>query len=194
MALGASFAAIAGHPSALVMLLTALMLVLTAEMIVIAYAAWMEQVFGATVQTLGSIAATFAVADIVGEVLSMWGVDRFGKKRALLVGFIGTTALYFVIPLLGASFLLALAALFLYYVCFEFTVVSIFPLISELAPEARGTIISLAILAENVGRMAGAVGGAWLFGAAGFGANGIAAGLILAVTTVVFWRGVQEGG
>jgi predicted MFS family arabinose efflux permease len=79
-------------------------------------------------------------------------------------------------------------------VCFEFTIVSVFPLVSELAPEARGTILSLTILAASVGRTIGGLSGAWLFALSGFGANGITAGLVVAAATVLFAFGVRERG
>ncbi len=188
-----AFSSIGRHHSALRMLLVTLMFLVAGEMIAISYAAWLEQSFGVSVIMLGTIAATFAMADVGGEVLSMWSVDRFGKKRALLVGFIGTITFYLIMPLLGESLIVAVAALFLYYICFEFTIVSVFPLVSELVPEARGTMMSLTTLSASVGRVGGATAGAWLFVLAGFGANGVAAAILVGVSTFVFWFGVREG-
>ena len=189
----AAIATIPRHRSAVLMLCVACAFMLAADMIAISYAAWLEHTFHVDVITLGSIVATFAFADVCGEALSMWGVDRFGKKRALLVGYIGTTIFYFSMPLLGASLAVAVAVLFLFYVCFEFTVVSVFPLVSELVPEARATMLSLTTLAASVGRVFGALVGAWLFARGGFGANGVVAGLIIGVVTLVFAWGVREG-
>ncbi|MBI1802102.1 MAG: MFS transporter, partial [Chloroflexi bacterium] len=187
-----AFASIARHPSALLMLLVTFIFLVASDMIAISYAVWLEQMFSVGVIALGTITATFAVADVCGEVLSMWAVDRFGKKRALLTGFALTTLFYFTLPLLGASLAVAVSALFLYYVCFEFSIVSVFPLMSELVPEARATILSLAMLAESVGRTLGALLGAWLFALAGFGANGVAAGAMVGAATVVLGWGVSE--
>ncbi|MBI5880151.1 MAG: MFS transporter [Chloroflexi bacterium] len=188
----AAFAAIRANRSALIMLSVTGLYMAGAEMIGVTYAAWLERTFNADVLMIGSIAATFGIADVVGEVLSMWVVDRFGKKRSLLVGLVCVALAYFGMPLLGASLPLAVAGLFIYYVCFEFTIVSVWPLVSELVPEARATLMSVTATANYVGRMAGAPLGAFLFAQAGFGANGIAAGLCVAVATAVFAIGVHE--
>lgn len=188
-----AFALLARHHSVLLMLLVAFLLMSANEMLYISYAIWLDQVFRVDTAMLGAIAATFAIADVGGEVLSMWGVDRFGKKRALLVGFVSTAALFFVMPWLGASLLVAVAGLFAYYVCFEFTIVSILPLVSELVPEARGTMLAMTILSEGVGRTFGAPLGALLLTQAGFGAIGIVAGLMVGVASVLLAWKVREG-
>lgn len=187
-----AFAAVAHHRSAVLMLVVVAIFLVAGELIAVAYASWLTQVFQLDVIALGGIVATFALADVCGEVLSMFAVDRFGKKRSLLAGFAVTALFYFVLPLLGASLPVAVAALFLYYACFEFTIVSVFPLVSELAPEARGTMLSLTSLAASLGRTIGGLGGATLFLLGGFGANGVAAGLAVGAATVLFAAGVRE--
>jgi predicted MFS family arabinose efflux permease len=162
-------------------------------MIAISYASFLERAFNVDVLALGSIVAAFAVADMCGELLSMWAVDRFGKKRALFAGFAATTVAYWAMPFLGASLALAVGALFLYYVCFEFTIVSVFPLISELVPHARGTLMSLNMASASVGRMLGSFSGALIFSLAGFGTIGLVGGGIVALALVVFAFGVREG-
>ena len=187
-----NFAAIARVRSAWLMLAIVFAFLFASDMIAISYASFLERAFNVDVLTLGGIVATFALADLCGELLSMWGVDRFGKKRALLVGFAGTTVAYFALPLLGASLAVAVAALFVYYLCFEFTIVSVFPLISELVPQARATLLSLVMLAASVGRMLGAFSGALIFSLAGFGTIGIFSGSIVMLALVVFALGVRE--
>ncbi len=133
----AAFAAVGQERSAWLMLAIVFAFLFASDMVAISYAAFLERAFNVDVLALGSIVATFAIADMGGELLSMWAVDRFGKKRALYAGFAATIAAYWLLPLLGASLALAVGALFFYYLCFEFTIVSVFPLISELVPRAR---------------------------------------------------------
>lgn len=188
----AAFSAVSHHRSAVIMLCVAASFMIGGELIAVSYASWLSQTFQLDVIALGGIVATFALADVGGEVLSMLAVDRFGKKRALLAGYCATTLFYFAIPALGASLPVAVAALFVYYVCFEFTIVSVAPLVSELAPEARGTMLSLTALAASVGRTIGGLGGAALFALGGFGANGVVAGLAVGAATLLFATGVRE--
>jgi predicted MFS family arabinose efflux permease len=187
-----AFAAVARHRSALIMLVVAAAFLVAGDMIAIAYATWLKQTFQIDVVTLGNIVATFAVADVGGELLSMFAVDRFGKKRAPLVGYGLTALFYWMMPLLGASLPLAVLGLFLYYVCFEYTIVSLLPLVSELVPEARGTMLSFTVLAMSFGRTLGGLGGALLFAQGGFGVNGITAGIVVGAATLLFWIGVKE--
>ncbi|MCA1553214.1 MAG: hypothetical protein LC737_02425, partial [Chloroflexi bacterium] len=83
--------------------------------------------------------------------------------------------------------------IFFFYIAFEFTIVSVFPLISELAPAARGTLMSLNMLCASVGRMIGSFVGAFIFSLAGFGTIGIVGGLLTSAVLIVFALGVREG-
>jgi predicted MFS family arabinose efflux permease len=46
---------------------------------------------------------------------------------------------------------------------FEFSIVSLLPLATELAPGERASLLSLNVTAFSLGRIAGAVGGGWLW-------------------------------
>jgi predicted MFS family arabinose efflux permease len=188
----AAFTTILRHRSAVFMLCAVALFTIASDLIAITYATWLEQKFNVDTLTLGSITATFGVADVIGELLSMWGVDRFGKKRALLVGFISTAFCYVTLPLVEASLSSAVVALFVFYTCFEFAIVSVYPLVSELTPEARATMLSLTALASNVGRTIGSRGGAALFAVSGFGANSIAAAMLVGVAVGMLVWGVRE--
>ncbi len=61
-------------------------------------------------------------------------------------------------------------ALFLFFLTFEFALVSSLPLMSELMPEARATLMAGISAAFASGRMVGALLGSQLF-AIGLGAN-----------------------
>ena len=54
-------------------------------------------------------------------------------------------------------------ALFLFYISFEFTLVSSIPLMTELVPEARATLMSANITALSLGRVLGAALGLALY-------------------------------
>jgi predicted MFS family arabinose efflux permease len=59
--------------------------------------------------------------------------------------------------------------LFLFYLAFEFTIVSLIPLMTGVLPETRGTVMALNIASANLGRGLGSLfvaplylGGFWL--------------------------------
>jgi len=60
------------------------------------------------------------------------------------------------LPIIGRTQTGALTGLFLFYITFEFTIVSIIPLLTEVMPSARATTLSLAYAAQSIGRAAGA--------------------------------------
>jgi predicted MFS family arabinose efflux permease len=67
------------------------------------------------------------------------------------------------LPLLGQSLSGALIGLFLFYLSFEFTLVSIIPVMTELVPNARATTMSAFIAGLASGRGIGAILGPILF-------------------------------
>ena len=187
-----ALAAVSHHRSALLMLGVVGLFAGAGDIISIAYSTWLTQSFALDVQTLGGIVSVLAVADVGGELLSAFAVDRFGKKRAPLTGYALSIAFYLLLPFLGGSLGLAVGGLFLFYICFEFCIVSTFPLLSELVPEARGMMLSLTALTANVGRTLGGLSGAILLATQGFGANGVVAGAVVMVATLIFLVGVKE--
>jgi predicted MFS family arabinose efflux permease len=79
---------------------------------------------------------------------------------------------------------------------FEFGIVSLLPLATELAPEARATLLSLTVTAFSLGRIAGATTGGWLWQgqAGGIALNAwVGAGCALVAALLMAW-GVAEVG
>jgi len=76
---------------------------------------------------------------------------------------------------------LAFAALFVTFLVFEFTMVTAVGLITEVLPDARGTMMGALSATSSTGRMLGALTGGyvWLWG--GLAATGCAAGLLSAL-------------
>jgi predicted MFS family arabinose efflux permease len=116
-----------------------LLMVFANENMVIVYGAWLEKQFNLQVQTLGLYSILVGLAELGGEFTVVFLVDRFGKRRAIFTGLILT----------GLSY--------------EFTIVSIFPYVSELVPLERGKWLAFNFSALVVGRMAGALLGPWLW-------------------------------
>ena len=77
--------------------------------------------------------------------------------------------------------------------CFEFAIVSAFPLVSGILPTARGTMLALSTAAVGLGRVIGSLVGPALWQQFGFAANGLlAAGLTLLGVAICFLF-VREG-
>lgn len=122
------------------------------EMINLVFGVWMEASFQLQLTALGAAAAVIGIAEIGGEGLVAVFVDRIGKRRAILLGLILNSFAALLLPLLGRSLPGAVLGLFLFYVTFEFAVVSSIPLMTEILPKARATMMAVIITSSSLGR------------------------------------------
>lgn len=144
------------------------------EVINIVYGAHMEQSFGLRVAALGAATALIGLSELSGEGLVAALADRLGKRRAVAWGVALNIAAALALPALAATLPGALAGLFLFYLTFEFTLVSAIPLMTELVPAARATLMAGNLAAHSTGRALGAWLGPLLY-AGGLRANTLAA-------------------
>jgi predicted MFS family arabinose efflux permease len=173
-------------PSALAAISVALLVAAMNEHINISFAVWMRDAFALDARALGLVAAGIGAAELASELFAAAFVDRIGKWRmvALTLG-LGAVG-YCAMALLGGNVWLASGGLALIYFVFELTVVSIIPLVSELAPEVRASLLSLQVGAFSLGRALGSFSGPALFAEFGFQVTSVvsAGG---AVAALVVW-------
>jgi predicted MFS family arabinose efflux permease len=148
-------AAIWRNPVVLAGLGLGLLISLGNENLSVVYASWLEQSFGLTVVVLGLSTTVIGLAELAGEGMVMALSDRLGKRRVIAAGLLASAAAYLALPLAGASLQLALGGLFFVFITFEFTVVAMLPLMTELVPSARGRVMTTNVAAYAAGRMLG---------------------------------------
>ena len=147
-----------------VLLATSLLLTMAIEVPFIVYGAWIETSFGLSLSTLGLASVVVGVAEAAAELGSAAITDRLGKKRSVLVGLLGLAASLVALPWLARLGLAAaLAGVMLMLLNFEFGVVSLLPLATELAPESRASLFSLTVMAFSLSRILAALVGGWLW-------------------------------
>jgi predicted MFS family arabinose efflux permease len=161
------------------------------EMLNVIYGVWMEQTFGLGVAQLGLTVVVIGAAELTGEGAVAAFADRLGKRRMVLAATLLAAGAYALLPYLRGNLWLALGGVFLVYFGFETGIVANIPLLTELAPEARSTVISVSGALHSLGRMAGALLGAWLF-KAGFEWVGLAAAGLNVLVALMVWRAVKE--
>lgn len=134
--------------------------------IFVVYGAWLESSFDLGVAALGMSTMAIGAAELCGEVLTATLADRVGLKRAVFFGTALTAASFVLLPFAGTSLPLALGALFVLFLCFEFTIVSTLTLGTELMPGARATMMAGFLAVAGIGRFVGALAGgvAWTHG------------------------------
>ncbi len=126
------------------------------ETVNVVFGVWLEDSFGLKIAALGAASAVIGLSELGGETLVAGTIDRLGKMRALLLGFGANALVSLILPLGGRSTGTALVMLFAFYLTFEFAVVSVIPLMSEILPEARATLLAFYTAAFSLGRAAGA--------------------------------------
>ena len=105
---------------------------------------------------MAGASAIIGLSEFGGEGLVALFVDRVGKVRAVGVGILANCLAAIFLPIVGRTEIGALIGLFLFYITFEFTIVSIIPFMTEVMPAARATTLSLAGAGNLVGRAIGA--------------------------------------
>lgn len=127
------------------------------EVINLVFGIWLESSFGLIIAGLGAAAAAIGISELAGESIAAAVTDRLGKPRAINIG-IGLNCLaVLLLPALGISMAGALFGLFLFYLTFEFALVSSVPLMTEVLPSARATVMAFTTASVSLGRALGAL-------------------------------------
>ena len=127
------------------------------EVVNLVFGVWMEDAFGLKIAALGAASAVIGLSELGGEALSARLTDRLGKTRAVGAGIISNSLAALILPILGYSLPGAMIGLFLFYITFEYTVVSAIPLMTEFVPQARATLMATSIAGASLGRAFGAL-------------------------------------
>jgi MFS transporter, DHA1 family, inner membrane transport protein len=126
------------------------------EVVNLVFGVWMEDSFGLKIAALGAASAVIGFSELSGESLVSLITDRMGKSRAVAAGLAFNCLAALLLPVLGVSLSGALAGLFLFFISFEFTIVSCIPIMTEVMPQARATLMSIFIATLSLGRALGA--------------------------------------
>lgn len=170
-----SLRALITHPSALAALAMGLSISAANETVNVVFGVWMKDTFLLQVAAVGAASTVIGIAELGGEGLVAGLADRVGKRRAVIAGALLNAGMNLLLPVLGQTFTGALIGLFLLFITFEFALVSSIPLMTEVLPEARATLLAANVSALQAGRAIGAYIGPLLFASFGLMGNGIAA-------------------
>ena len=108
------------------------------------------------IAALGLASAIIGISELSAEGLVAAFVDRIGKPRAVAIGLVVNSLAALALPFIGRTEAGALVGLFFFYLSFEFTIVSSIPLMTELLPSARATLMAFNVAAISLGRAMGA--------------------------------------
>jgi predicted MFS family arabinose efflux permease len=145
------------YKPALLGLLMGLLMSAANEFVNMVFGVWIEDSFGLKIAALSAAAAVIGLSEFGGETLVVVLTDRLGKPRSIAVGLILNSLAVFTLPLFGHSLGGALIGLFMFYITFEFAVVSAIPLMTEILPSARATLMAANVASFSLGRALGAL-------------------------------------
>lgn len=138
-------------------LLMSVFLSMANEVVNLVFGIWLEDSFGIRIAALGVASAIIGFSELGGESLVAIYVDRIGKSRAVVFGLSINCLAAFLLPYISWNIVGTMIGLFLFYISFEFALVSSIPLMSEIVPSARATMISSNAAAHSLGRAVGAL-------------------------------------
>ncbi len=183
----ARYKAVFRSPAALSGITVILAVAMSNELVNFVFGVWLEDSFGLKLAALAAAAAAIGIAEFGGESLVAATVDRVGKTRALMVGLAANGLATLLLPLVGRTTVTAVAGLGLLYLTFEYTVVSMLPVMSEILPQARATLLAFYAASFSLGRALGSLVSPRLY-ALGFPAVVLAAAALNAVAFLFLLR------
>ncbi len=174
------------NPAVLAALIFGITISCANEVVNFIFGVWLEDQFQLKLAALGAASAVLGISELGGEGLSTLFVDRIGKPRAIRIGLIGSVLASSFLYFFSGTPFGALSGLFLFYISFEFLMVSCLPLISALHPKARATLMALTMSSFSLGRALGAFLSPRLYHW-NFAANLVIAVLFNAMAFICLW-------
>ena len=159
----ANFRSIIASPAAIAGVGTGFFITAANELVNFNFSPWLKDSFGLQVTALGLTSLMIGISELAGEGVVGVLTDRQGKVRAIRAGILANCLAALLLPVLGGSLVGSLVGLFLFYLTFEFTLVSSLPLMAELLPNARATLLAANVAVISLGRAAGVLLAPWLY-------------------------------
>jgi predicted MFS family arabinose efflux permease len=179
--------------SGLALIVTAGLFSGAAESISVVLGAWFEDSFAIAVGAIAGLSALLGLFELSGSSLTALITDRLGKKRAVLFGLTTGAVCYMAMGWAQNSLVWGIGAAAVGFAAFEFTIVSTYPLASEVAPNARARYLAWLVVALNAGRTLAAFFGTRLFVGAGFRANAFTSAAVnLVAIGILAWFVVER--
>lgn len=189
--MGANFRTVLTFAPALAGLCVGMLTSTANEVVNLLFGVWLEQSFGLKIAALGAASAIIGISELSGEGLVAAFVDRLGKPRSVALGLGVNSLAALLLPVLGRTEVGALIGLFLFYISFEFAIVSSIPMMTEVLPGSRATVMAFNVAFMALGRALGAPLGSMLFH---YGFTAVTGGAVLCnLLAYLALRRMQQG-
>ncbi len=152
-----------GYTPALIGILMGTLFITGNEVVNVVFGVWIQDIFRLQLAALGAASAVIGFSELAGEGIAALLADRLGKERTTAVSLLLNAAWVVTLPWLGTTSAGAFIWLFVFYFTFEVAMVSTLPLMTEVTPQTRATMMSLFIAALSLGRAVGDLLAPWLY-------------------------------
>ncbi len=152
-----NFRKILTYPPVQAGLVMALLFSCANELVNLVFGIWLENSFGLMIAALGAASAVIGLSELGGESLAAAFTDRLGKPLAVSLGLGLNCLAALALAILGSSTAGAVVGLFFFYITFEYALVSSIPMMNEVMPTNRATVMGVAAASISLGRALGAL-------------------------------------
>jgi predicted MFS family arabinose efflux permease len=163
----------------------------SAQNLFVTFGAWLEEEFQFGAARLAVAGFSLGLVELVASVSSSRQTDKWGKERSIALGALLVIPGGIFLCLGSNNLIIGLIGVFIYFLGFEFSVVSLLSLATSLVPNSPGTGLGWVLGAGTLGRAVMAIIATHLFesfGVQGPALMGALFGLIGALTITGYRR------
>ena len=163
----------------------------SAQNLFVTFGAWLEDEFSFGAARLAVAGFSLGLVELVASVSSSRQTDKWGKERSIALGALLVIPGGIFLCLGSNNLIIGLIGVFIYFLGFEFSVVSLLPLATSLVPNSPGTGLGWVLGAGTLGRAVMAIVATHLFesyGVKGPALMGAMFGLLGALTITNYRR------
>ena len=151
-------------PTAIAGLLMILFFCAAHEIVNLVFGVWMEDSYGLSIKALGVASTVIGLAELLSVIVVSWLIAKLGAKRSVAIGLVFSALTAIAIPWIGRFGLWgAELGLFLFNLAFQIPFIAYAPLLTEVLPYARASLLGATLASVGVGRMLGALAAPYLF-------------------------------
>jgi predicted MFS family arabinose efflux permease len=163
----------------------------SAQNLFVTFGAWLEDEFQFGAARLAVAGFSLGLVELAASVSSSRQTDKWGKERSIAFGALLVIPGGIFLVLGSQNLIVGLIGVFIYFLGFEFSVVSLLPLATKLVPNSPGTGLGWVLGAGTLGRAVMAIVATNLFesfGVRGPALMGAFFGLLGAITITRYHR------
>jgi DHA1 family inner membrane transport protein len=166
----------------------------SSQFVVVVFGAWLEDAFGYSTAGIGAVSFLLGFGELAATIAAVRFTDRFGKRRAVVLGAVMMVPSGVALAASGDSALLGIAAVAVFITSFEYALVSGLPLVTETHRAAPAWMLGMVFGGGTIGRATGSFVSTRLYSAHGMAASAGVAAALAAATIAVFLSVVREPG